>query len=169
MRVLMKSERATRYVLVPKKLLSSRLLAVVLVHKFKMKWCYARSRISQKWLVPFHAESLSFPESTAIAVSVSSNIQDVFLSHSRVQLFPHFSPFLFTSWSFDDPCRGSVQDDIKLQENSRHSYTRFLEGEIERERDRKHTQVYVYSGSRYLVELEDRESVRFHRWCVCER
>lgn len=137
MRVLMKSERATRYVLVPKKLLSSRLLAVVLVHKFKMKWCYARSRISQKWLVPFHAESLSFPESTAIAVSVSSNIQDVFLSHSRVQLFPHFSPFLFTSWSFDDPCRGSVQDDIKLQENSRHSYTRFLEGEIERKRDRK--------------------------------
>ena len=28
-----------------------------------------------------------------------------------------------------------MQDDIKLQENSRHSYTRFLEGEIERERE----------------------------------
>lgn len=80
-------------------------------------------------------------------------------------LFPLFIYLLIVRRSL----RGSVQDDIKLQENSRHSYTRFLEGEIERERDRKHTQVYVYSGSRYLVELEDRESVRFHRWCVCER
>lgn len=56
-----------------------------------MKWCYARSRISQKWLVPFHAESLSFPESTAIAVSVSSNIQDVFLCHSS-STFPPYLP-----------------------------------------------------------------------------
>lgn len=137
MRVLMKSERATRYVLVPKKLLSSRLLAVVLVHKFKMKWCYARSRISQKWLVPFHAESLSFPESTAIAVSVSSNIQDVFLSHSRVQLFPHFSPFLFTldrSTILTRICAGwyQVAGEFKTLV---HSFSR--RRDRERERDRK--------------------------------
>lgn len=49
--------------------------------------------------------------------------------------FPPLSPLFIYLLIVRRSLRGSVQDDIKLQENSRHSYTRFLEGEIERERE----------------------------------
>ena len=51
--------------------------------------------------------------------------------------FPPLSPLFIYLLIVRRSLRGSVQDDIKLQENSRHSYIRFLEGEIERKRDRK--------------------------------
>lgn len=124
-------------------------------YKFKMKWCYARSRISQKWLVPFHAESLSFREyRDRSTVSVSSNFQDVFLSPTR--LFSTFSPFLiFDPLIVRRSLRGST---------SSHGKTTLVPSFFSKERRKRED-----SGSRYLVELEDRESVRFHRWCVCER
>lgn len=92
MRVLIKSERASWVTFSFAKIVKFE-AAGWYSYKFKMKWCYARSRISQKWLVPFHAESLSFREyRDRSTVSVSSNFQDVFLSPTR--LFSTFSPFL---------------------------------------------------------------------------
>lgn len=56
----------------------------------------SKPNFSQKWLVPFHAESLSFREyRDRSTVSVSSNLQDVFLSPTRLSTSPPPLPPLF--------------------------------------------------------------------------
>lgn len=118
----------------------------------------SKPNFSQKWLVPFHAESLSFREyRDRSTVSVSSNLQDVFLSPTRLSTFPPLPP-LFLPLD-----RSTILTRIYI---GRESTTLVF---LERKKERKREDTRVHSGSRYLVELEDRESVRFHRWCVCER
>lgn len=90
----------------------------------------SKPNFSQKWLVPFHAESLSFREyRDRSTVSVSSNLQDVFLSPTRLSTSPPPPPYFYLL-IVRRSLRGSTSD-----ENQRHS---FFSKERKKERERTH-------------------------------